>query len=251
MAEDLNRWKQAASESAAAQVTDGMIVGLGSGSTAALAVIALGKRVRQGLHVTGIPTSERTAAQARALAIPLATIAECPVIDVTIDGADQVERRSLDLIKGLGGALLREKIVADASKRLVIVVDETKIVKQLGERGPVPVEVVPFGWQTAAHKLGDLGANALLRKGLDGAPFRSDGGHYILDCTFGPIAGTQALANELDHIVGLVEHGLFIGLTTEVHVGGTGGVRVLISARESRSLQAERTRRHDMARSEA
>lgn len=251
MAEDLNRWKQSAAESAVAQVTDGMIVGLGSGSTAALAVIALGKRVRQGLHVTGIPTSERTAAQARALEIPLATLAEYPEIDVTIDGADQVESGSLDLIKGLGGALLREKIVADASKRLVIVVDETKFVKQLGQRGPVPVEVIPFGWQGAARKLGDLGANAFLRKGPDGEPFKSDGGHYILDCTFGPIASPQALASELDHIVGVVEHGLFIGLTSEVRVGGAGGVHVFTSARESRSPRAEQTRQHDMAQSEA
>jgi ribose 5-phosphate isomerase A len=216
-----------------------MIVGLGSGSTAALAVSALGKRVGEGLRIIGIPTSERTAAQARALEIPLATLAEYSQIDVTIDGADEVETGSLDLIKGLGGALLREKIVADASQRFVIVVDETKIVKHLGERGPVPIEVVPFGWQAAARKLTDLGANAVLRKGADGEPFRSDGGHYILDCKFGPIADTKALASELDHIVGVVEHGLFIGLTSEVHVGGASGVRVFTSARESGSIRVE------------
>ena len=239
MADIVDRWKQAAAESAVARVANGMIVGLGSGSTAALAVSALGKRVREGLRIIGIPTSERTAAQARALEIPLATLAEYSQIDLTIDGADEVETGSLDLIKGLGGALLREKIVADASRRFVIVVDETKIVKHLGERGPVPVEVVPFGWQAAARKLTDLGANAVLRKGADGEPFRSDGGHYILDCTFGPIGDTKALASELDHIVGVVEHGLFIGLTSEVHVGGASGVRVFTSARESGSIRVE------------
>ncbi|HTA69273.1 MAG TPA: ribose-5-phosphate isomerase RpiA [Bryobacteraceae bacterium] len=234
MASVQDRWKQAAAESAVVQVANGMIVGLGSGSTAALAVGALGKRVQEGLRITGIPTSERTASQARALEIPLATLADYSQIDVTIDGADEVATGSLDLIKGLGGALLREKIVADASKRLVIVVDETKIVHRLGERGPVPVEVVPFGWQAAARKLTDLGAVAALRKAADGEPFRSDGGHYILDCTFGPIEDTKALASELDHIVGVVEHGLFISLTSEVHVGGAGGVRILTSARASR-----------------
>lgn len=231
MADELNQWKQAAAESAAAQVIDGMIVGLGSGSTATLAVSALGRRVREGLRIMGIPTSERTAGQARGLGIPLTTLAEHPQIDVTIDGADEVETGNLDLIKGLGGALLREKIVADATKRLVIIVDETKIVGRLGERGPVPVEIIPFGWQSSAERLRGLGADPVIRKGPDGEPFRSDGGHHILDCGFGPITGAEALASELDHVVGVVEHGLFIGLTSEVHVGGTGGVRVLTRAR--------------------
>jgi ribose 5-phosphate isomerase A len=215
-----------------------MIVGLWSGSTAALAVSALGQRVREGLRIIGIPTSERTAEQARGLGIPLATLAEYPQIDVTIDGADEVETGNLDLIKGLGGALLREKIVAEVSKRLVIVVDETKIVDHLGERGPVPVEVIPFGWQSAAQRLKGLGASAVLRKDSDGEPFRSDGGHYILDCALGSITGAEALARELDHIVGVVEHGLFIGLTSEVHVGAATGVRVLRRAKESGSLRA-------------
>src|SRR5579864_1099770 len=163
MSENSNRWKQAAAESAAAQVSDGMIVGLGSGSTAALAVQALGRRVREGLRITGIPTSERTAALARTLEIPLTTLEEHSRIDVTIDGADEVEAGSLNLIKGHGGALLREKIVAEASERLVIIVDQTKIVDRLGARESVPVEVVPFGWQAAAHRLGGLKANPLLR----------------------------------------------------------------------------------------
>ncbi|HET9321898.1 MAG TPA: ribose-5-phosphate isomerase RpiA [Bryobacteraceae bacterium] len=227
MTDELDRWKQAAAESAVAQVDHGMIVGLGSGSTAAFAVRALGRRVREGLRIMGIPTSERTAAQARALEIPLSTLAECPQIDVTIDGADEVEAGSLNLIKGRGGALLREKIVASVSKQLVIVVDQTKMVERLGAHESVPVEVIPFGWQVAALRLRDLGANPLLRKETDGEPFKSDGGHHILDCAFGPIASAESLARELDHVVGLVEHGLFIGMTSEIHVGGPDGVRVV------------------------
>ena len=227
MTDDLNQWKQAAAESAVAQLSNGMVVGLGSGSTAAFAVQALGTRVREGLRIIGIPTSERTAAQARALEVPLSTLDEHSRIDVTIDGADEVETGSLHLIKGHGGALLREKIVASASERLVIIVDETKIVDHLGARESVPVEVVPFGWQGAARRLRDLGANPILRTGPGGEPFKSDGGHYILDCAFGPIASAESLADELDHIVGVVEHGLFIGLTSEVRVGGAGGVRVV------------------------
>ena len=227
MSEDENQLKLAAAESAAAQVIDGMIVGLGSGSTAALAVNAIGRRVAEGLRITGIPTSERTAAQARTLGIPLTTLTEAKQIDLTIDGADEVEEGNLNLIKGLGGALLREKIVASASKRLAIVIDERKVVKRLGTRGPVPVEVVPFGWQVTASRLIDIGAKPVLRRNADGEPFMSDGGHYILDCAFGPAGSAESLAKELDHVVGLVEHGLFIGLTSEVHAAGAGGVQVL------------------------
>jgi len=227
MTDDLDRWKQAAAESAVARVDHGMIVGLGSGSTAAFAVRALGRRVREGLRIMGIPTSERTAAQARALEIPLSTLAEYPQIDVTIDGADEVEAGSLNLIKGRGGALLREKIVASVSQRLVIVIDQTKMVERLGARESVPVEVIPFGWQVAAVRLRDLGANPLLRRETGVEPFKSDGGHYILDCAFGPIASAESLAQELDHVVGVVEHGLFIGMTSEIHVGGPDGVRVV------------------------
>ncbi len=227
MNKDENELKLAAAESAAAQVTDGMIVGLGSGSTAALAVNTLGRRVAEGLRIVGIPTSERTAAQARALGIPLTTLAEVTQIDMTIDGADEVEEGTLDLIKGLGGALLREKIVASASKSLVIVVDDRKLVSHLGTHNPVPVEVTPFGWQTTARRLLGLGAKPVLRRNADGEPFLSDGGHNILDCAFGAIASPGSLAKDLDHVVGLVEHGLFIGLTTEVRIAGADGVRVL------------------------
>ena len=222
-----NQLKLAAAESAAAQVANGMIVGLGTGSTATLAVEVLGRRVREGLQIIGIPTSERTSTQARALGIPLTSLGEKSEIDVTIDGADEVEEVTLNLIKGYGGALLREKIVACASKRLVIVIDNSKLVSCLGSRGPIPAEVVPFGWQATERRLADLGARTSLRRTPDGEPFLSDGGHYILDCEFNPIVSAVRLARELDHVVGLVEHGLFIGLTSEVCMAEPTGVRVL------------------------
>jgi len=223
----LNQFKEAAAESAAAQVRDGMIVGLGSGTTATLAVHAIGRRVSQGLRITGIPTSEQTAQLARSLGIPLTTLGEQPKIDMTIDGADEVELGTLNLIKGLGGALLREKIVASATVRFVIIVDETKLVTQLGTHDPVPVEVIPFGWQVTEARLRKLGAKPELRMKPDGEPYITDGGHYILDCTFGLIASSADLGNALDRAVGVVEHGLFIGMTSQVVIGGPEGVKTL------------------------
>lgn len=219
--------KAAAAESAAALVADGMVVGLGSGSTASLAVDVLGRRVKEGLRIAGVPTSEITATQARALGIPLTTLADVSGIDLTIDGADEVEHGTLNLIKGRHGALLREKIVANASKRLVIVVDDSKLVPHLGAKFPVPAEVVPFGWEATARLLTKLGAIPSLRRNAGGEPFVSDGGHYILDCAFPPGVSGRELAQTLDHVVGLVEHGLFIKMTTEVHVASVSGVRVL------------------------
>jgi ribose 5-phosphate isomerase A len=227
MSNDEDELKMAAAESAVKQITSGMIVGLGSGSTAAFAVAALGKRVREGLRMVGIPTSERTETQARALGITLATLSEEPHVDITIDGADEVEEGSLNLIKGHGGALLREKIVAISSKQLVIVIHDTKLVQHLGVSYPVPVEVVPFGWQTTARHLADLGTKPSLRRDPDGEPYRSDGGNYILDCAFEPVLSVESLASQLDHVVGVVEHGFFIGLTSQVHVAGPAGVRRL------------------------
>jgi ribose 5-phosphate isomerase A len=218
--------KIAAAESAVALVTDGMIVGLGTGSTAAFAVNDLGRRVKHGLRIVGIPTSERTASQARALGIRISSLDEEPEVDITIDGADQVEEGSLNLIKGFGGALLREKIVASASKRLVIMIDNRKLVRRLAISDPVPVEVVRFGWQATVGHLSKLGAKPSLRRNPDGAPFHSDGGNYIVDCTFKPGVSATWLARRLDHVVGLVEHGFFIGMTSEVHMAGSGGVRV-------------------------
>jgi ribose 5-phosphate isomerase A len=227
MSQDENQLKIAAAESAVTQVRDGMIVGLGSGSTAAFAVSALGRRVGEGLRIVGIPTSERTAAQARELRIPLSSLAEESQVDITIDGADEVEEGNLNLIKGRGGALLREKIVASASKKLLIIIHASKLVRQLGMNDPVPVEVVPFGWQVTARHLSSLGAKPSLRRNPDGEPFHSDSGNYIVDCAFESTVSAESLAKQLDHVVGLVEHGLFIGLTSEVHVAGAGGVRIL------------------------
>jgi ribose 5-phosphate isomerase A len=222
------QFKQAAAESAVALVEDGMILGLGTGSTAKLAVDALGKRVQSGLRVVGVATSEFTGQQARSLGIPVSPLDEHPEIDLTIDGADEVELGTLNLIKGRGGALLREKIVASASKRLVIIVDESKLVGRLGSRFALPVELIPFGWRVAARKLEELGAKVTLRSGPDGKPYVTDGGHYIVDCAFGPIASPAKLECELNRMVGVVEHGLFLGMATQVIVAGQDGVKVLL-----------------------
>jgi ribose 5-phosphate isomerase A len=223
----IDELKRAAAESAAAELQDGMIVGLGSGSTAKLAVDAIGRRVKEGLKIIGIPTSEQTAQQARSLGIPLVTLGEYSQIDVTIDGADEVELGTLNLIKGGGGNELREKIVATASSRLVIAVDESKLVNHLGDRFRVPVEVAQFGWQATARNLAKLKATPVLRSGSDGKPFVTDGGNYILDCGFGRIESASVLQRELDGVVGVVEHGLFIGLASLVLVGTTEGVKRL------------------------
>jgi ribose 5-phosphate isomerase A len=225
-----NQCKKEAAQAAAQLVQNGMIVGLGTGTTAAYLVTELGRRIaEEGLRFTGIPTSERTAEQARSLGIPLITLAEQSEIDLTIDGADEVQLGTLALIKGHGGALLREKIVAAASKQMAVVVDETKLVKRLGVTLAVPVEVVPFGWEATERKLRAMGAGTELRPGVDGKPYVTDGGHYILDCAFGPIANPAKVARELDETVGVVEHGLFLGFARQVFVGGPEGVRILKS----------------------
>jgi len=232
---DQHQLKKAAAEWAAALIEDGMVVGLGTGSTASLILEPLAARIRQGLRMVGIPTSERTAEQARALGIPLSTFsdhgrADHAPVDLTIDGADEVELGTLNLIKGRGGALLREKIVASASARLVIVADESKLVERLG-RGALPVEVVPFEWQSTARRIESLGASATLRLRPDGGAFVTEGGHYIVDCAFGPIPSAGSLDRELNGIVGVVEHGLFLGLTDQVCVGRAAGVEVLARSR--------------------
>ena len=207
MAVDRDKLKQEAALRAVEFVEDGMTVGLGTGSTAYFVVEGLGARVAKGLKIVGIPTSERTATQARSLGIPLATFAEHPSIDLTIDGADEVARKSLDLIKGLGGALLREKIVAAASRRLVIVVDQEKLVDTLGDHTPVPVEVVQFGWQAAAVALARLGAEPVLRHAHEDHPFITDGGNYTLDCRFPRITDAKELERQIISIVGVVDCG--------------------------------------------
>src|SRR5271157_5468261 len=184
--------KRAAAQSAVELLQDGMVVGL-AGTTAAFALEALAARHRQGLRFVGIPTSERTAAQATAAGIPLTSFAEHRQIDLTIDGADEVERGTLNLIKGLGGALLHEKIVAAASRRLAIIVDGTKLVDRLGTRAPVPVEAVAFGLEATRTTLEVLGASARLRLSPAGEPFVTDSGNRILDCSFGPITDPARL----------------------------------------------------------
>ena len=221
-----DRLKRQAAEVAVAAVTDGMVLGLGTGSTAAIAVDLLGERVRQGLRVIGVPTSERTAAQARGLGIPLSDLGEHPDLDLTIDGADEVLTGTLDLIKGLGGALLREKIVAAASRRMIVIVDETKLVGELGRVCRLPVEVAVFGWQATKRHLERTGAQAKLRMGPDGAPFRTDGGNHILDCAVS-IADPAALHARLGLIPGVVETGLFIGMASRVIAGTASGPRIL------------------------
>ncbi|HUO35345.1 MAG TPA: ribose-5-phosphate isomerase RpiA [Candidatus Acidoferrum sp.] len=223
-----NQEKKAAAIAAAKMVETGMVIGLGTGTTAKFLVDEIGRRVAQeNLRIIAMATSEKTAEQARRLQIPLATFAERTDIDLTIDGADEVVSGPLYLVKGHGGALLREKIVAAASRRMFVIVDESKIVAKLGTTMSIPVEVVPFGWETTRKRLEALGAKTSLRMGEGSSPFITDGGHMILDCDFGPLDNPKETAHHLDHVVGAVEHGLFLGFAEKVFVGGPQGVRVL------------------------
>jgi ribose 5-phosphate isomerase A len=226
--------KRAAAEAAVQLVEQDMIVGLGTGTTAAFAVEALARRHRDGLRFVGIPTSQRTAAQATAAGIPLTSFAEHLQIDLTIDGADEVERGTLNLIKGLGGALLHEKIVAAASRRLAIIVDGTKLVDRLGTHTPVPVEVVGFGLEATKAALEVIGASARLRLSPSGQAFVTDSGNRIIDCDFGSIADPARLEQRIRHVIGVVESGLFISRADPVFVADAAGVHRLDSARAHR-----------------
>jgi ribose 5-phosphate isomerase A len=221
--------KRKAADRAVELVEPGMKLGLGTGSTARYVLEALARR-REGGEVDGIigvPTSSDTRDYARQLGIPLATLDEEPHLDLTLDGADEVDPR-LDLIKGLGGALLWEKIVASASDRLVIVVDESKQVEQLGTRSPLPVEVIPFGWRTLMSPLGGMGAECSLRETAAGEPFVTDGGHYILDCGFPEgIGDTGEVEARLRSMPAVVESGLFLGMADAVVIAGSGGTRIV------------------------
>ncbi len=213
--------KQKAGERAVAFIESGMVVGLGHGTTTIFTLRRLAQRLKDGQlkDILGIPCSRQVEHDARELGIPLTTLDAHPVIDVTIDGADEVTMQ-LDLIKGGGGALLREKIVAQASRREIIVVDESKLSPHLGTHWAVPVEIVPFGWRTQADYLTSLGAQITLRREESGTPFRTDHGNLILDCDFGPITDPADLAAQLTQRAGIVEHGLFLGLATDVIIGG-------------------------------
>lgn len=217
-AADPGELKRAAAERAAALVADGMRLGLGTGSTAAHFVTALAARVKGGLRVVGVPTSEATRAQAEREGVPLTTLDETPELDLTVDGADELDDE-LRLVKGGGGALLREKIVAAASRRMIVVADGSKRVRQLG-RFPLPIEVVPFGLgatrRAVAAALRQAGSDGelRLRTAADGAPFVTDGGHHILDAHLGAIASPERVAAALAAVPGVVEHGLFLGLAS-------------------------------------
>lgn len=229
MTPDPSVGKRAAAETAIGLVEDGMLLGLGTGSTVQYALEALGRRVRDdGLRVHCIPTSARTEAEARRLQIPLTDFAACDKLDLTIDGADEVQTGSLALIKGLGAALLREKIVARNSRRFVVIADSSKQVNQLGSRAPVPVEVARFAHEATGRQLRALGADPRLRM-EDGAPLVTDGGNLIYDCHgFAPIADAAALDARIGAIVGVVETGLFpAGYAECAYLAEGDAVRIL------------------------
>jgi ribose 5-phosphate isomerase A len=228
---DIDQQKRVAAARALEFVGPGMRLGLGTGSTAKHFVELLGQRVREGLQVVGVPTSDATRRDALRCGVPLSTLDETPELDLTVDGADEIAP-DLSLIKGGGGALLREKIVASASKRMIVIADESKWVPMLG-RFPLPVEVEPFGLQStrraveAAFAAVGSPEPAVLRRTADGHAFVTDGGHWILDGALQRIPDPTALAARLSAIPGVIEHGLFIGLATVAVLAGSGGARVI------------------------
>lgn len=219
-------YKQLAAEHAVGFVESGMVVGLGTGSTAIFATRRLADLLHGGTlrDVQGFATSQATWEEARRLGIPLIAEDMPRSIDLTIDGADEVDPQ-LNVIKGGGGALLREKIVAQASRRVVITVDDSKLSPRLGTHHSVPVEAMAFGWRSQWRFLESLSARVEMRQNADGSRFATDSGNMILDCDFGPIADAAALANKLGHRAGIVEHGLFLGLVTDVIVAGAAGIQ--------------------------
>lgn len=220
--------KKMAAFQAVGYLSSGMVVGLGTGSTAKFALECIGAKIRDGeiRDLLGIPSSRQTEALALGLSIPLTTLDAHPEIDLTIDGADEVDA-DVNLIKGGGGALLREKVLAQASRRMIVIVDESKISKRLGTRWALPVEVLPFARRVEERYMKSLGASVKLRVGQDGGPFRTDEGNFILDADFGPIEDPEALSRTLNGRAGIVEHGLFIGLAEEVIIAGKGGIEHL------------------------
>ncbi len=218
----MEQLKERAAQAAVENIRDGMVVGLGSGSTAEYGIHALGRRVAAGLRITAVPTSDASATLAAGYGIRLVTMQEAPIIDLTFDGADQVDPQ-LNLIKGLGGALLREKVVASATERQIIVIDPGKLVDRLGGPVPVPVEVIPFGWSLVQRVLQQRGIRAELRQ-LQTGPYLTDNGNYIVDCFFPQgILDPARTDTVLNSIPGVVENGLFVGLVSEVIVGQEQG----------------------------
>jgi ribose 5-phosphate isomerase A len=229
---EVETYKRSAALRAMSFVQSGMKLGLGTGSTARIFVDLLGAAVRQGLEIVGVPTSEATRRQAARLRINLTTLDECPELDITIDGADEIDP-DLRLIKGGGGALLREKIVAASSKQMLVIADSSKKVARLGAF-PLPVEVVPFGLLSTQRRLARASAALGLSGPIglrmrEGEIFVTDGGHYILDCAFGQIPDAERLAAALAGLAGIVDHGLFLGLASIAIVGGPHGADLLTS----------------------
>lgn len=221
-----NSWKQQAGTAAAQLIENGMTIGLGTGSTATFLVHALAQRIQQGLHIVGaVSSSEVTKELASNLGIPITTLDAYPDLDLYIDGADEIDPQ-LNLTKGGGGALLREKIVASSARRFVVIADVSKQVTQLGQSFPVPIEVIPFAATPVHNRLTALGASVQLRQ-LGGKPFITDSGNIILDCTFGPIANPAELDTRLHSIVGVVETGLFLGMAAQAIIGGPEGVQTV------------------------
>jgi len=229
----ITEFKRQAGYRAVDFVRSGMIVGLGHGSTAIHAIRRIAQMLREGqLHdILGVPCSRQVERDARELGIPLTTLDEHPAVDLTIDGADEVDP-DLNVIKGGGGALLREKIVAQATRREIIVVDERKLSPALGTHWAVPIEAVPFGWPVQIVFLESLGGRPTLRRLDDGTPFFTDQGNLIIDCDFGPIVDPATLVARLDARAGIVEHGLFFDLVSDVIVAGVDGVRRLTRDRK-------------------
>lgn len=227
---DVESLKRAAAEKAVEQIASGMVVGLGTGTTAVWAVRRLGQLLAEGAlrDIVGIPTAEVTAREAERCGVPLGTLDDHPVVDVTIDGADEIDP-GLNLIKGLGGALLREKVVAAASRRMVVVADDRKLVDRLGTLAPVPVEVIPFARRPVADYLAALGARVVERQ-RDGRPFITDENNLILDCWFDGIDDPRELDRLIHACPGVVEHGLFLGLAAQAIVAGPNGLIVLNAA---------------------
>ncbi|MBI4228763.1 MAG: ribose-5-phosphate isomerase RpiA [Deltaproteobacteria bacterium] len=223
-----DRLKKEAGETAAHFVKSGMVVGLGTGSTTRFALEEIGKRIKSGKlkDIVGIPSSIQTEKISKELGISLTTFDEFQEIDLTIDGADEVDPK-LNLIKGGGGALLREKILAQASKRNIMIVDESKLSPQLGTHSPVPIEVIPFAWKLVEKFLTSLGGQVRLRIKDDGNPYTTDQDNFILDTRFGPISDLEGLASNLSNKAGIVEYGLFLGTASEVIVAGENGIRFL------------------------
>jgi ribose 5-phosphate isomerase A len=228
---NMDELKCQAAARALEHVRDGMKLGLGTGSTAKHFVDLLGERVRAGLKIVGVPTSEATRLQATQCGVALTTLDEVDRLDLTVDGADEIDA-ALNLIKGGGGALLREKIVAAASDRMIVIADESKWVETLG-RFPLPVEVIPFGLKATQHAIGKAFAETgnsgqmMVRQAKDGHVFVTDGGHWIVDAQLGRISDAPHLAGLLTSIPGVVEHGLFIGLVGTAILAGAGGIRVV------------------------